>query len=170
MYPTNAYKTLSLLNWHHLPCKILLIAYEKEKKKRKLIHPIYRGSLTMLKYTLKNNRDKWRLMSPCSGRRVRWCPTTEQITVLKELYRRGLTNPNAFQIRTITLQLSIYGDVHGKNVFYWFQNRKARDRQMIRRKLHQQHPLQLHLFQHVNSFNSESSQKNIPQVDIILSS
>lgn len=64
----------------------------------------------------------------------RWCPTAEQLVILRELYARGLTNPNAFQIKTITAQLSNYGKIQGRNVFYWFQNHKARERQRLRKK------------------------------------
>lgn len=68
----------------------------------------------------------------------RWSPTPEQLMVLQELYRRGLRNPNAFQVRTITSHLSLYGKIETKNVFYWFQNHKARDRQRLRKTLRQQ--------------------------------
>ncbi|KAK6142085.1 hypothetical protein DH2020_012187 [Rehmannia glutinosa] len=86
-------------------------------------------------------------MSPSSN--TRWCPTPEQLMILEELYRRGLKTPNASQIQKITAHLSFYGKIQGKNVFYWFQNHKARDRQKLRKKLakqlHQQHLLQQHL-------------------------
>ncbi|KAK6144550.1 hypothetical protein DH2020_021370 [Rehmannia glutinosa] len=83
-------------------------------------------------------------MSPSS---TRWCPTPEQLMILQELYRRGLRNPNAFQIQKITAHLSFYGKIQGKSVFYWFQNHKARDRQKLRKKqLHQQQ--HLHQYQH----------------------
>ncbi|XP_051134554.1 WUSCHEL-related homeobox 3-like [Andrographis paniculata] len=75
----------------------------------------------------------------------RWCPTPEQLMILEELYKRGLRTPNASQIQKITAHLACYGKIQGKNVFYWFQNHKARDRQKLRKKLHQQHLLQQHL-------------------------
>nr|GMD12478.1 WUSCHEL-related homeobox 3-like [Ipomoea batatas] len=65
----------------------------------------------------------------------RWSPTPEQLMVLQELYRKGLRNPNSAQVRTITAHLSLYGKIEGKNVFYWFQNHKARDRQKLRKAL-----------------------------------
>lgn len=65
----------------------------------------------------------------------RWCPTPEQLMILEEMYRAGVRTPNASQIQHITAQLSFYGKIEGKNVFYWFQNHKARDRQKLRRKL-----------------------------------
>ncbi|KAG0460903.1 hypothetical protein HPP92_021200 [Vanilla planifolia] len=72
---------------------------------------------------------------------TRWCPTSEQLMMLEELYRTGVRTPNASQIQQITAHLSHHGKIEGKNVFYWFQNHKARDRQKLRRKLSRQ-PLQ----------------------------
>ncbi|GER34439.1 WUSCHEL-related homeobox 3 [Striga asiatica] len=72
-------------------------------------------------------------MSMSSNRR--WCPTSEQVMILEELYRRGLRTPTAPQIQRITAHLSVYGRIQGKNVFYWFQNHKARDRQKLRKRL-----------------------------------
>ncbi|XP_020114319.1 WUSCHEL-related homeobox 3-like [Ananas comosus] len=71
---------------------------------------------------------------------TRWCPTPEQLMILEEMYRSGVRTPNAAQIQQITAHLSFYGKIEGKNVFYWFQNHKARDRQKLRRRLsrHQQ--------------------------------
>lgn len=63
----------------------------------------------------------------------RWCPTKEQVMILEELYRDGMRNPSASQIQQITARLSCYGKIQGKNVFYWFQNHKARHRQKLRR-------------------------------------
>nr|XP_043609680.1 WUSCHEL-related homeobox 3-like [Erigeron canadensis] len=74
----------------------------------------------------------------------RWCPTPEQVMLLEGMYRGGLKTPTATQIQQITARLSVYGKVQGKNVFYWFQNHKARDRQKLRKKLmalYQQHQL-----------------------------
>ncbi|KAK7395309.1 hypothetical protein VNO78_15860 [Psophocarpus tetragonolobus] len=86
-------------------------------------------------------------MSPAGS--SRWSPTTEQLMILEELYRSGIRTPSASQIQQITTHLSFYGRIEGKNVFYWFQNHKARDRQKLRRKLSkqlqlQQQQLQLH--------------------------
>ncbi|KAJ8629169.1 hypothetical protein MRB53_022492 [Persea americana] len=66
---------------------------------------------------------------------TRWCPTPEQLMILEEMYRGGIRTPNASQIQQITAHLSFYGRIEGKNVFYWFQNHKARDRQKLRRRL-----------------------------------
>ncbi|KAK4440801.1 WUSCHEL-related homeobox 3 [Sesamum alatum] len=88
-------------------------------------------------------------MSPSPS--TRWCPTPEQLMILEELYRRGLRTPKASQIQKITAHLSFYGKIQGKNVFYWFQNHKARDRQKLRKKLakqlHQHQLLQHQLYQ-----------------------
>ncbi|KAK7321678.1 hypothetical protein VNO77_32542 [Canavalia gladiata] len=64
---------------------------------------------------------------------TRWNPTQEQIGILEMLYKGGMRTPNAQQIEQITLQLGKYGKIEGKNVFYWFQNHKARERQKQKR-------------------------------------
>ncbi|MBA0864810.1 hypothetical protein Goshw_006397, partial [Gossypium schwendimanii] len=64
---------------------------------------------------------------------TRWNPTQEQIGILEMLYRGGMRTPNAQQIEKITAQLGKYGKIEGKNVFYWFQNHKARERQKMKR-------------------------------------
>ncbi|KAI3910408.1 hypothetical protein MKX01_034802 [Papaver californicum] len=64
----------------------------------------------------------------------RWNPTPEQLRTLEELYKRGTRTPPADQIQHITSQLRRYGKIEGKNVFYWFQNHKARERQKRRRR------------------------------------
>ncbi|KAE8665207.1 WUSCHEL-related homeobox 4 [Hibiscus syriacus] len=64
---------------------------------------------------------------------TRWNPTQEQIGILEMMYRGGMRTPNAQQIEQITAQLSEYGKIQGKNVFYWFQNHKARERQKQKR-------------------------------------
>ncbi|KAH1241305.1 WUSCHEL-related homeobox 1 [Glycine max] len=65
----------------------------------------------------------------------RWNPTPEQLRALEELYRRGTRTPSAEQIQHITAQLRRFGNIEGKNVFYWFQNHKARERQKRRRQM-----------------------------------
>ncbi|KAL0729350.1 hypothetical protein Bca4012_025443 [Brassica carinata] len=59
----------------------------------------------------------------------RWNPTKEQITLLENLYKEGIRTPSADQIQQITSRLRVHGHIEGKNVFYWFQNHKARQRQ-----------------------------------------
>ncbi|KAL1219489.1 WUSCHEL-related homeobox 6 [Cardamine amara subsp. amara] len=63
----------------------------------------------------------------------RWNPTPEQITTLEELYRSGTRTPTTEQIQEIASKLRKYGRIEGKNVFYWFQNHKARERLKRRR-------------------------------------
>ncbi|XP_031495600.1 protein WUSCHEL-like isoform X1 [Nymphaea colorata] len=69
----------------------------------------------------------------CRQTSTRWVPTAEQIRILKELYYgNGLRSPTAEQIQRISARLRQYGRIEGKNVFYWFQNHKARERQKKR--------------------------------------
>ncbi|KAK4375985.1 hypothetical protein RND71_006662 [Anisodus tanguticus] len=70
--------------------------------------------------------------------RPRWKPTPHQLMILQDLYKKGLTNPNSCQVQMITANLSMYGKIQWKNVFYWFQNHKARDRQKMRKQIFQQ--------------------------------
>ncbi|RCV28066.1 hypothetical protein SEVIR_5G381600v4 [Setaria viridis] len=60
---------------------------------------------------------------------ARWNPTKEQLAALEGLYEHGLRTPSAEQIKQITARLREHGHIEGKNVFYWFQNHKARQRQ-----------------------------------------
>ncbi|XP_062186056.1 WUSCHEL-related homeobox 1-like [Phragmites australis] len=70
----------------------------------------------------------------CRPSGSRWTPTPEQIKILKELYYGcGIRSPNSEQIQRITALLRQHGKIEGKNVFYWFQNRKARER--LKRRL-----------------------------------
>nr|GMD64456.1 WUSCHEL-related homeobox 2 [Ipomoea batatas] len=59
----------------------------------------------------------------------RWNPTKEQINLLESFYNQGIRTPTAEQIQQITGMLRAFGHIEGKNVFYWFQNHKARQRQ-----------------------------------------
>ncbi|CAN4098887.1 unnamed protein product [Withania somnifera] len=70
--------------------------------------------------------------------RARWKPTPQQLMILQDLYKKGLTNPNSCQVQMISYHLSMYGKIQWKNVFYWFQNHKARDRQKLRKQMFQQ--------------------------------
>ncbi|KAI4387319.1 hypothetical protein MLD38_005161 [Melastoma candidum] len=64
---------------------------------------------------------------------TRWTPTAEQIRILRDLYYNyGVRSPNAEQIQRISARLRQFGKIEGKNVFYWFQNHKARERQKKR--------------------------------------
>ncbi|KAF1861775.1 hypothetical protein Lal_00026215 [Lupinus albus] len=68
-----------------------------------------------------------------SQQNTRWSPTPIQLLVLEELYRQGTKTPSSEQIQQIASQLCQFGKIEGKNVFYWFQNHKARERQKRRR-------------------------------------
>ncbi|KAA8529044.1 hypothetical protein F0562_033468 [Nyssa sinensis] len=65
----------------------------------------------------------------------RWNPTPEQLSALEEMYRGGTRTPTAEQIQQIAAKLRRFGKIEGKNVFYWFQNHKARERQKRRRPI-----------------------------------
>ena len=58
----------------------------------------------------------------------RWNPTPEQTMVLEEVYSSGTRTPTTQQIQEIASKLQKYGRIEGKNVFYWFQNHKSRER------------------------------------------
>ncbi|PIA59942.1 hypothetical protein AQUCO_00400664v1 [Aquilegia coerulea] len=69
----------------------------------------------------------------CRQTSTRWTPTSDQIRILKDLYyNNGVRSPSAEQIQRISARLRQYGKIEGKNVFYWFQNHKARERQKKR--------------------------------------
>lgn len=57
----------------------------------------------------------------------------EQVKLLTDLFKAGLRTPSTDQIQKISTELSFYGKIESKNVFYWFQNHKARERQKRRR-------------------------------------
>ncbi|KAI4384526.1 hypothetical protein MLD38_002668 [Melastoma candidum] len=63
----------------------------------------------------------------------RWNPTSEQVKILTDLFMSGLHTPSTDQIQRISTQLSFYGKIESKSVFYWFQNHKARERQKRRK-------------------------------------
>ncbi|XP_028759055.1 WUSCHEL-related homeobox 6-like [Neltuma alba] len=63
----------------------------------------------------------------------RWSPTPAQLLYLEQVYRQGTKTPTAQQIQVIASQLRRFGKIEAKNVFYWFQNHKARERQKRRR-------------------------------------
>lgn len=85
--------------------------------------------------TNKNNNNNSSSSSSylCRQSSTRWTPTSDQIRILKELYyNNGIRSPTADQIQRIAARLRHYGKIEGKNVFYWFQNHKARERQKKR--------------------------------------
>ncbi|MCO5597428.1 hypothetical protein L7F22_051506 [Adiantum nelumboides] len=58
--------------------------------------------------------------------RPRWSPTQEQIQILESLFNSGTTTPSRDMIVEIAAELRKFGTIAEANVFYWFQNRKAR--------------------------------------------
>nr|GMD40888.1 wuschel [Ipomoea batatas] len=65
---------------------------------------------------------------------TRWNPKSEQLQILRDLYyNHGMRNPSRQEIMGITQRLSQYGKIEEKNVFYWFQNQKGRERQQRKR-------------------------------------
>ncbi|KAK2402483.1 WUSCHEL-related homeobox [Trifolium repens] len=56
----------------------------------------------------------------------RWIPRQEQIQILEDIFNSGMMNPPREEIKKIRERLQEYGPVGEINVFYWFQNRKAR--------------------------------------------
>lgn len=56
--------------------------------------------------------------------------------MLENMYKQGIRTPSAEQIQEITSRLKVYGHIEGKNVFYWFQNHKARQRQKQKQDHH----------------------------------
>lgn len=64
----------------------------------------------------------------------RWNPTPEQVKLLTELFASGLRTPTTEQIQMISSHLSSFGKIESKNVFYWFQNHKARERHHKKRR------------------------------------
>ncbi|KAL6865396.1 hypothetical protein ACP4OV_016547 [Aristida adscensionis] len=97
---------------------------------------------------------------------TRWYPTPEQLMILEEMYRGGLRTPSASQIQQITAQLAAHGRIEGKNVFYWFQIHKARDRQKLRRRLCRIHHLlscaQYHAAHHHHAFLGVAAARAAP--------
>ncbi|CAM0883506.1 unnamed protein product [Alopecurus aequalis] len=75
---------------------------------------------------------------------ARWTPTKEQIGVLEGLYRQGMRTPTSEQIRQVTERLREHGPIEGKNVFYWFQNHKARQRQKQKQQTFEYFSRQFH--------------------------
>ncbi|PIN24888.1 hypothetical protein CDL12_02353 [Handroanthus impetiginosus] len=67
----------------------------------------------------------------------------------------GTKTPTTDQIQKISSQLSFYGKIESKNVFYWFQNHKARERQKRRRVLvDEDYDINMHLHDHTNKISS----------------
>ncbi|GLJ37175.1 hypothetical protein SUGI_0754130 [Cryptomeria japonica] len=77
------------------------------------------------------NRGAQELRNP--EPKARWNPTKEQIEILESIYTSGKIKPSRDDIRMIRIQLLEFGEVEEANVFYWFQNRKSKNRKRQRR-------------------------------------
>ncbi|PRQ60278.1 putative transcription factor Homobox-WOX family [Rosa chinensis] len=67
--------------------------------------------------------------TPIRPTTIRWTPTPAQLRILQGLYYdKGYKYPSPEQIQEICLYLKPYGEIEDKNVFFWFQNLKARER------------------------------------------
>ncbi|KAH9307802.1 hypothetical protein KI387_035713, partial [Taxus chinensis] len=64
--------------------------------------------------------------------RTRWHPKKEQIHVLQGVFDSGVTNPSPHEISRITTELQQFGQLRKSNVYYWFQNRKAKTKKKQR--------------------------------------
>ncbi|CAH2054085.1 unnamed protein product [Thlaspi arvense] len=98
----------------------------------------------------------------------RWNPTVEQLKVLTDLFRAGLRTPTTDQIQKISTELSFYGKIESKNVFYWFQNHKARERQK-RRKIStgfdHRHQENDHISHHHHHHHRQSSTRDVFEIN-----
>lgn len=95
----------------------------------------------------------------------RWNPTVEQSRILTDLFRAGLRTPTTDQIQKISTELSFYGKIESKNVFYWFQNHKARERNK-RRKIsidfdHHHHQENDHISHHLRQPSTRGNLEHI---------
>ncbi|CAA7020096.1 unnamed protein product [Microthlaspi erraticum] len=68
-----------------------------------------------------------------SGHRVstryRWTPTSKQLQILERIYDElGSGTPNPKRVIEIATELSEHGQITEKNVYNWFQNRRARSK------------------------------------------
>ncbi|KAG4955614.1 hypothetical protein AAZX31_15G038500 [Glycine max] len=105
----------------------------------------------MESHSTAEDESGWKGSSGAHSSVSRWSPTKEQIDMLENFYKQGIRTPSTEQIQQITSRLRAYGYIEGKNVFYWFQNHKARQRQKLKQKqqsiaycncfLHASHPI-----------------------------
>ena len=57
-----------------------------------------------------------------------WYPVEEKKEILEELFKSGMESPNREEMGRITTMLQAYGHVEEPSIFYWFQNRRTRER------------------------------------------
>ena len=58
----------------------------------------------------------------------RWAPTTEQLATLERNFQPNLGTPGKSKIRALLDEMSVYGPISEKNIYNWFQNRRARSK------------------------------------------
>ncbi|XP_061348880.1 WUSCHEL-related homeobox 13-like, partial [Gastrolobium bilobum] len=58
----------------------------------------------------------------------RWTPTLKQLQILGRIFEegKGKGTTNKEKIKEITAELSQYGQISERNVYNWFQNKRAR--------------------------------------------
>ncbi|CAH2037608.1 unnamed protein product [Thlaspi arvense] len=101
----------------------------------------YTTSHTLAHCDSNDSRNDEQIITESSGepkerekyKQSRWNPTPEQMMALEEVYSSVTRTPTTQQIQEIASKLQKYGRIEGKNVFYWFQNHKSRDRLKRRR-------------------------------------
>ncbi|CAH8382508.1 unnamed protein product [Eruca vesicaria subsp. sativa] len=89
----------------------------------------------------------------------RWNPTPKQTMVLEEVYSNGTRTPTTQQIQEIASKLQNYGRIEGKNVFYWFQNHKSREKLKRRRGDQQEVTTNVHEEAMTNNDSSSVSRR-----------
>ena len=86
--------------------------------------------------------------------KTRWHPKPDQIQILEAIVNSGMVNPPSEEIKRIRGQLEEFGHVEDANVFYWFQNRKARvKRKRISRRQMCKAPIFIFIFIDINNIN-----------------
>ncbi|XP_002981885.2 putative WUSCHEL-related homeobox 10 [Selaginella moellendorffii] len=73
---------------------------------------------------------------PPGATRPRWKPTPVQISILEYIFENSDLLPGDKDITIITDGLRLYGPVEEVNVFYWFQNRRARAKRTANQEHH----------------------------------
>ncbi|CAH2036699.1 unnamed protein product [Thlaspi arvense] len=72
------------------------------------------------------------MVASSSGHRIstrhRWTPTLTQLQILESIYGEGSGTPNPRRVKEIATELSEHGEITEKNVYNWFQNRRARSK------------------------------------------
>ncbi|XP_057859336.2 WUSCHEL-related homeobox 9 [Cryptomeria japonica] len=62
----------------------------------------------------------------------KWSPLPQQKEILEEIFKSGKESPDVDDIQKITRMLQAYGNVREASIFYWFQNRKTKEKKKQR--------------------------------------